>query len=254
VLTTDLDVRIGGRIVIRHAPATTGAAWENGIIIEEFNGDAVTGSVPLMTGTYMAKALDSSGNYSTTAASFVATEGMVTGWTTVATSTQQAAFTGAKTNTAVVGGALQLDSASTIDSMATPIDDWTFIDALGGISGTGSYAFSATVDLATVATRRFEADIAATSFDAADLIDSKTDPIDEWGPIDGDAINDCDVTLYAAITDDDPAGSPTWSSWMPFFVADFTCRAAKFKLDLASGSATHNIAVSTLAIDIKVPA
>ena len=60
--------------------------------------------------------------------------------------------------------------------------------------------------------------------------------------------------LLAGLSDDDPAGSPTWSAWMPFFVADFTCRAAKFKLDLASGSATHNIAVSTLAIDIKVPA
>ena len=254
VLTTDLDVRIGGRIVIRHSPLTSGAAWENGVIVEEFNGDAVNGSVPLMTGTYLAKALDSSGNYSTTAASFVATEGMVTGWTTVATTTQQTAFSGSKTNTAVVSGALQLASATAIDSMATPIDSWTYIDALGGISGTGSYAFSAAVDLTTVATRRFEADIAATSFDAADLIDSKTDPIDDWSPLDGTAINDCDVTLYAATTPDDPAGSPTWSAWMPFFVADFTCRAAKFKLDLASGSATHNISVSTLAVDIKVPA
>jgi len=253
-LTADLDVRIGGRIVIRHSPLTVGAVWENGVIVEEFNGDAVNGHVPLMTGTYLAKALDSTGNYSITAASFVATEGMVTGWTTVATSTQQTAFAGAKTNTAVVGAALQLDSAATIDSMATAIDSWTYLDALGGISGAGSYAFSATVDLTTVATRRFEADIAATSFDAADLIDSKTDPIDDWAPLDGASINDCDVTLYAATTNDDPAGSPTWSAWMPFFVADFTCRAAKFKLDLASGSATHNIAVSTLDVDIKVPA
>lgn len=252
-LTADLDVRIGGRIVIRHSPLTTGAVWENGVIVEEFNGDAVTGSVPLMSGTYMAKALDSTGNYSTTATSFVATEGMVNGWTTVATTTQQAAFTGSKTNTSVVGGALQLDSAIAIDSMATPIDSWTFLDALGGISGTGSYAFDTHVDLTTVATRRFEADIAATSFDAADLIDSKTDNVDDWGPLDGASIDDCDVTLYAATTDDDPAGSPAWSPWMPFFVADFTCRAAKFKLDLASGSATHNIAVSTLAVDIKVP-
>ena len=253
-LTPDLDVKIGGRIVIRHSPLIAGANWQNGVIVEEFNGDAVNGQVPLMTGTYMAKALDSSGNYSANAASFVATEGMVSGFTTVATSTQQNAFAGAKTNTAVVGGALQLDSVSTIDSMATAIDSWSFVDALGGIQASGSYAFSSYMDLTTVATRRFEADIAATSFDSADLIDSKTDPIDDWGPLDGGTINDCDVTLYAAITNDDPAGSPTWSAWMPFFVADFTCRAAKFKLDLASGSATHNISVSTLAVDIKVPA
>ena len=253
-LTPDLDVKIGGRIVIRHSPLTAGATWQNGVIVEEFNGDAVNGQVPLMTGTYMAKALDSSGNYSANAVSFVATEGMVTGWSIVATTTQQTAFAGAKTNTAVVGAALQLESVSTIDSMGTSIDAWSFIDALGGIQASGSYAFASYVDLTTVATRRFEADIAATSFDAADLIDSKTDLIDDWGPLDGGTINDCDVTLYAAITNDDPAGSPTWSAWMPFFVADFTCRAAKFKLDLASGSATHNISVSTLAVDIKVPA
>ena len=237
-----------------HSPLTAGATWQNGVIVEEFNGDAVNGQVPLMTGTYMAKALDSSGNYSANAVSFVATEGMVTGWSIVTTTTQQPAFTGTKTNTAVVGGALQLESVSTIDSMGTSIDAWGFLDALGGIQASGSYAFASYVDLTTVATCRFEADIAATSFDAADLIDSKTDLIDDWGPLDGGTINDCDVTLYAAITNDDPAGSPTWSAWMPFFVADFTCRAAKFKLDLASGSATHNISVSTLAVDIKVPA
>jgi len=252
-LHPDLDVRMGGRVVIRHSPMTTGATWNNGIILEEFNGDAVTGSVPLITGTYMIKALDSSGNYSTNAVFFVATEGMVTGWTTVATSTQHPAFAGTKTNSVAVSGALQLDSSSSIDSMATDIDTWTYIDALGGIISSGSYSFSAVVDLATVKTRRFEADVAATSFDAADLMDSKTDPIDDWGPIDGNAINDCDVTLYAAITNDDPSGSPSWSPWTPFFVADFTCRSAKFKLELASGNATHNIAVGTLAVDIKEP-
>jgi hypothetical protein len=253
VLTTDLDVRIGGRIVIRHAPATTGATWETGIIVEEFNGDAVNGSVPLMTGTYMAKALDSSGNYSTTAATFVATEGMVTGWTTVATSTQQAAFAGSKTNTGVLDGALRLDSLSTIGSMVTPISEWPKISGLGGINSTGSYAFDAAVDLGTVATRRFEADIAATSFDTGDLI-SFRDLVSTWSSVSGAAVDDCDATLYAAITDDDPAGSPTWSDWMPFFVADFTCRAAKFKLDMVSGSTTHNIAVDTLQVDIKEPA
>jgi hypothetical protein len=154
----------------------------------------------------------------------------------------------------VVSSALQLDAGSLIDSMAALIDTWDYIDSIGGIMANGSYAFSAVVDMTTVATRRFEADVAATSFDAIDLIDSKGAPIDEWSPIDGVAINDCDATLYAAITNDDPAGSPTWSAWMPFFVADFTCRAAKFKLDLVAGNTTHNISVSTLAVDIKVPA
>lgn len=253
-LHADLDVRIGGRIVVRHSPLSAGATWNDGIILDEFTGDTVGGLVPLITGTYMAKAIDSTGNYSTNAVSFVATKGMVTGWTTVGTSTQHAAFTGAKTNVALVGSAIQLDSLSTIDGMAAAIDSWAFIDALGGISGAGSYAFDTYLDLTTSATRRFEATVRAQSFDVLDLIDARLDLIDDWAPIDGGVFNDCDATLYIATTADNPAGSPAWAAWQPFMVADFTCRAAKFRLDLASGNSSHNIKVDQLQVDAMIPA
>lgn len=253
-LASELDVRIGGRIVIRHAPAIVSALWTDGIILEEFNGDAVSGLLPLITGTYMAKAKDSSGNYSASIASFVVTEGTVTGWTTVTTTTQHPTFTGTKTSTAVVASALQLDSTTLIDGMLTSIDSWAFIDSLDGVSLTGSYAFDTYVDMTTVATRRFEADIAVAAFNTGDLWDSRTSSMDDWDDIDGSAINDVDATLYLATTNDNPAGSPTWGAWTPFMVADATCRAAKFRLDLSSSNPTHNIAVSTLAVDIKIPA
>lgn len=231
-LHADLDVKIGGRIVIRHAPATSGAVWNDGVIVEEFHGNQVNGSVPLMTGTYMAKAKDSSGNWSANAVSFVATEGMVTGFTTLTTSTQHPGFSGSKTNVTVVSSTLRIDTL--------------------GTDATGSYAFSAALDMTTVATRRFEADISAVSFIASDLIGSRG-LVSTWPSVAGSEVNDCDVTLYAAITDDDPAGTPTWSAWMPFFVADFTCRAAKFKLDFQAADPTHNIAVDTLVVDVKEP-
>lgn len=252
-LSPDLDVRIGGRIVIRHSPLSSGAVWNDSIVLDEFNGDAVSGLLPLITGTYMAKAKDSTGNYSTSAVSFAVTEGTVTGWTTVYTTTQHTAFTGAKTNTAVDGLTLKLDSASLIDDMATSIDSWPTIEAIGGVSPTGSYAFDTYLDMATVATRRLEADIAATSFETGDQIDYRTNLIDGWSDIDGSIVNDTDATLYVACTDDDPAGAPTWTAWLPFMVADVTCRAVKFKLDLSSGTATHNLAVSTLRVHAKIP-
>ena len=46
-------------------------------------------------------------------------------------------------------------------------------------SSTGSYEFDAPVDMGTVATRRFEADIGATSFDTGDLI-SFRDLVSTW--------------------------------------------------------------------------
>lgn len=253
-LHADLDVRQGGIICIRHSPLTTGALWENGVIVQEFSGNAVSGDLPLMTGTYMAKARDSSNpaNWSTNAVSFVATEGMVTGFTTVASSIQHATFAGAKSNVAVMDGALRLAGLSTISGMATPVSEWGKISSLGGISATGSYTFDAVLDLTTVATRRFEADIAVTCFDTGDTI-AQRGLVSGWGSVAGQVINDCDATLYISTTDDDPAGSPTWGPWTPFFVGDFTCRAARKKLDLASGQPTHNIRVSTLRVDVKEP-
>jgi hypothetical protein len=233
-LSPDLDVRIGGRIVVRQSALTTGATWNDGYVIEEFNGDAVSGIMDLITGTYMVKARDSSGNYSANMASFVMTEGMITGFTTVGTSTQAATFTGTKTNLSLVGSALQLtDPAASL---------------------TGEYLFSTYLDLTTVATRRFESDITVYSFTTTDLIDSRTDPIDTWAMFDGGVINDTDVTLYAALTNDNPAGTPTWSDWTPFFVSDFTCRAIKFKLLYSSLDVTHNIACTTLTVHAKIPA
>lgn len=64
--------------------------------------------------------------------------------------------------------------------MTDPIDTWPLLDSMGGISPTGSYAFDAVMDLGAVATRRFEADISASSFDTGDTIDSRTELIDNW--------------------------------------------------------------------------
>ena len=63
-LVPDLDVRIGGRIAIRWTPLLIGAVWENGVAVADLPGDAVSAVMPLLTGTSLAKARDSSGNWS----------------------------------------------------------------------------------------------------------------------------------------------------------------------------------------------
>lgn len=252
-LHPDLDVQVGGRIAIRHSPKVTGATWQDGYVVEYFAGSVVNGLIPLITGTYMIKAQDSSGNWSQNPASFVATEGMVTGFVTVATSAQAPAFGGAKSNLASGAGVLKLDGSVLIDDMIDPVDEWPKLDGLGGISPSGVYAFDAVMDLGTVGTRRFEADITSLSYDTGDTIDDRPAVIDTWNSFDGDIINDCDVTLYAATTNDDPAGAPVWSEWTPFFVSDFTCRAAKFKVEFESGQDTHNIELSELTVHAKEP-
>lgn len=250
-LAADLDVRVSGRVVIRHTPASTGATWEQGVVLEEFNGDAVSGTLPLMQGTYMAKFRDSTGNYSNAATLFVATEGLVTGFTTVGTITFNPTFAGTYTDVGVVDSRLQLVSQELFDSSEL-IDSSSDIDG-GDISPTGQADFTSYLDIGTNAIRRMQATITAISFDVADFIDGDDD-IDSTEDIDGSVINDCDATLYIATTPDNPAGSPTWSAWQPFFVGDFGGRAYKFRLGLSSGSPSHTIGVSALSVTAKIPA
>lgn len=249
--TTDLDVKIGGDVVLRWSPVTVGATWAGSVILPdgEMNGDATSAIVPLATGTYFAKFVDSTGHYSDTAASFVATEALVSGWTTVATSTQHAAFTGAKTNVAldVEAQAIKLDGVSLVDDWGD-IDDLNYIDSIGGIATSGTYEFDAVMDLSTVAARRFHAHIRAAAYDTADLVDARLALLDTWEDIDGLAVNDCDATVYASVSDD----GADYSDWTPFMVADFDCRYAKFRALLLSGSSTHNIQVSELSVTAKI--
>lgn len=244
-LTTDLDVKIGGRIVIKHTPETSLGSWESSIILEEFNGDAVNGNLPLLTGTYFAKFKDSSGNYSDTAVSFVATEALVTGYNTTDTITEHPTFSGNKTNLAAVDGVLKLDSLGTVDQQLNNIDTWTNIDAIGGIQSNGVYLFDNDMDFGSVAERKIDVNIQTLSYDASNTVDTWSS-IDALDSIDGGVINSTDATLYYRATNDNPSGSPNWSDWTQFIVADVNCRALQFKLELTSGFPSHQIEVSSL--------
>lgn len=246
-----LDVQVGGEIFIRFSPRLEDVTWNDAYVLDSFQGGMVSGLLPLMTGTYFAKARDSTGNWSANAASFVATEGMVTGFWTVGITEQAPDFAGARDGTAVVSeGVLILDGSQTVDEMTAPVDEWPMIDNLGGVRGEGRYDFDEVFDLGTVATRRYEADILYTSYDTGDFIDSRTDNIDTWDSFEGNVINDCDITLYCQHTDD----METWSEPTPFFVADFTCRAMRLWVVLESANPTHNIAITRLTVRAKIPA
>lgn len=225
--TQDLDVKIGGDVEIRFSPVSS-ATWANASLIPdgENNGDASNAIVSLATGTYFAKFKDSSGNYSLNAASFVVTEALVTGWTTVFTSTQHTGFTGTKTNCTVTAGILYLDS--------------------GQLSA--EYLFSARLDMTTSISRRFHARINSYSSVVGDTIDARLTNIDTWSSFDGSVVDDTNAVVDIAISDDDV----TYSTWMPFMVADFKCRYAKFRLRMTSGVVTHTIQVSELEVLVKV--
>jgi hypothetical protein len=227
--TVDLDVKIGGDIEIRFCPVVSGASWEQSLILPDgkYNGDATSAIVSLGTGVYYAKFKDSSGNFSENAASFIATESLVTGWTTVFTSTQHATFTGTKTNCAVNTGILSITD--------------TTLPAV--------YEFAATMDCGSVITRRFHAHIKSLSYSVTDLFDSKAVNFDDaMGLFDGGAINSTAATVYASISND----NISYSTWIPFMVADFNCRYVKFKMLFSTTDSVNNIDISELSVAAKV--
>jgi hypothetical protein len=220
---------------------------------EHYAGDSVSFFVPLLGGTYLAKAQDSSGNMSVNAVSFTLTEAHLTGFTTLATVTEHPGFTGAKVNVAAVDGGIQLVGATLWDDLPA-IDTVDMIDSLGGIMPSGSHTFANGIDLGSVLTVRLFPNVKSFAFDTADLWDSRTDPIDSWGLVDGDVIEDAEIALEARTTNDNPADAPTWGPWHTLpGQADYTARAFEFREQFASGNVTHNRKITELSVAAKQP-
>lgn len=252
---TDLDVVIGGRAFIRWTPKTSGASWNEGSLVnvDGYAPDGTDARGPLQTGTYLLKFRDSSGNYSENAASFVVTEALLTGLSTLVTVTESPTFAGTKTNVVAVDSILKLAGSTDWDSIPGNIDDWGFIDSTGGVLPSGSYEFASKMDLGSVKSCRLFATIRSLAFDTADNWDDNTANIDDWGLIDGDVVEDADVVLMVRLTTDDPnAVSPTWGPWHRLgLVADYNARGFDFRLDFTSGNPTHNRQVDQLVVTAK---
>jgi predicted phage tail protein len=251
--STDLDVIIGGYIRIRYTPEIDSPVWQNSVDIgPALPGSATTASVPHVNGTYMARFVDSSGNTSANEAIVETTSASIVNMNVIE-NIDESAFNGVKVNCAYSEefGGIVLNNIELIDDVPE-FDDIDFMDLYGGIQPVGTYYFEDYYDLGGVFTSTVTASMSVVGLDYAQLIDSLTD-IDSMLSFDGDNLDDVNATLYVRTTNDDPTGAPEWSSWRPFFVGQYTCRAYDFKLVLTSDRATHNLCVTSLGVSIDMP-
>jgi hypothetical protein len=245
----DLDVRIGGKIVFRHDPAMTGAAWATSVSI----GEAVAGSetvavLPLKSGTYLAKAVDSSGIESTSAASVTTKGASVLTFANLSTLNEHTGgFTGTHSNTVDDAGVLKLLGTGMIDDVAD-IDALSDVDGAGGIAASGTYTFAAGIDLGSVKKVKLSSKIVAVIENTNDIFDDRVGNIDDWVDFDGIGVAAADAQVWARETDDDPAASPTWSAWQRLDSAEFEARAFEFQERLATNDPAYNIRVSESTI------
>lgn len=255
--TTDLDVKVGGTYEIRHSVATSGATWQQSIKI----GNAVAGSansvtMPLLSGTYSIKAVDSTGNKSAAAVSIINTVSPNVfekrNYATITDTT----FAGTKENLIIDSGNgdLKFEADTLWDAVTGNIDTWGLIDTIGGLDLVGTYYFSNTIDLTAAGSATLSGGITFTTLATGDVWDLRDGNIDTWTAIDANSLfDDVNATLYVSVTNDDPAsGSATWGAYQVFTIGNYYGRGFRFKMIATTGDTTHQINVSQLQVVAEV--
>ena len=238
---TDLDVKVGGKVHIRHSSLTDGSGnWNNSVdLIDSIAGTSTEVIIPKLAGETLVKFADSTGNFSTNAASFVLQSPSQKAGTLLVKNQREdqispTPFTGSKTNTEYDSDldALQLTSSG------------------GNINSSGSYQFASTLDLEGIFALDLQRYFVTRGVRPSDLIDVWPD-VDARSDWDGAVIDDVNASLSVRSTDDDPSGSPSWGSWVALKNGTFTGRAFQFKTDLTSADTTENILVDQLGYEAR---
>jgi hypothetical protein len=243
----EIDVRVGGRFEIRHTPSVSSPTWAGSTSLgPALNGEATFAPVPLRAGTYFIRAVDAGGVYGA-AASIQSVQATALPFANVSSIQEDAGFTGAKTNVLASAGVLKLDSSTQWDSVAS-VDAIADVDGLGLISATGTYAFAGGIDLTTVKPIRLSTHLLASVAAFGTNIDQRVSDVDDWLSVDGVFGGEADAWVEVRRTDDNPAGSPTWSGWQRLDQSEFRARAFQFRCQLRSYQPEFNIEVTQLRV------
>ena len=249
---------------VRYSPSTSGASYQNSIdLVDKISRPGNTAVVPAKTGTYFIKAVDKIGGVSASASSFVVLvePNNVENFNAIQTITEHPTFSGTRSNTVVMeddtGDYLALDTTDDFDSGAGNFDDALgLFDGFSGTVASGTYDFATTVDFGEVYTSRVTPTFSVDFLDYANDFDSASGNFDDRdGNFDGDAtqFDKTSATFLLRHTNDDPSGSPTYTSYQPFIVSDITARAIQFRVQLESDSSSVSPAIRQLGATIDMP-
>lgn len=220
---------------IRHATEETGATWANATTaVDKVPRPANSVTVPAKPGTYMIRAFDKTGNASGNYTSVVIPEAALENFANTLTQTEDPTFSGTKTGCSVSSNNLIITNVT-----GTP----NFL---------ATYTFSNYIDTGAVRRFRSRIDLVTSRQDNSaglwdnipGLFDSLPGNFDDFT---GSAqFADTNVITYISTTDDNPAGTPTWTSYQKFRAGDFYARAARFKIELISTSQNVTPSISSL--------
>jgi hypothetical protein len=227
-LPVDLDVLYGGTCEIRHHPSLDGvASWDTAsVLVDSLSGNTNNKTVPTLKGTFFIKLVDSVGNYSVNADVFISTFEDLTFNQIETLDEATPGFLGAKTNCAVSSGNLVLTAGQT----------------------TMTYEFDDYLDLGEVVTVRVSPNIVASVASIGTLVEDYAD-ISTLASFLG-PLKNASLKVFVSVTQDDPAGSPTWSAYAPLSISSEKCRALRFKFVGTALDTNTNITVTELSITV----
>ena len=226
---------------VKHNSNTTGATWSNSTtIVEKIARPGTSTTVPARSGTFLIRAYDKEDNFSENVTSTIVLPSELPELGQTDTQTEDPTFSGAKTNTVVISSNLEIDQTSA----ANPTGEYLFSNYIDTGSSrnariTGIRTFTRGYDNGTLLW-----DNIPQNFDTwPGNFDTWTDETAEFG--------DVSIAVYVSSTPDDPAGSPTWSSYVPANGAVVIGRAFRFKAILSSTNTNFTPVVSALSATVE---
>ena len=242
---------------LRFSKETDGSAtWENSVaLVEKISRPATSISVPARQGTYLIKAVDKLGNFSSNATAIISNVTGVLNFNAVATQSEHPDFLGTTTNVIVDGNTLRLDSSELFDSGAGLFDDETtrFFDS--GVTNadfypSGNYLFADIIDIGARHTCRLTASLSQTSDNPDDLFDNRSGLFDTASSnFDGDTPANANAHLEIATSDD----NITYTAFQNFVIGDYTARYFKFRVVLISRDLSSTPVVDEVTVTIDMP-
>jgi predicted phage tail protein len=250
--TVDLDVKVGGKIHIRHSNLTDGSAsWSNSVdLIPAKSGSSTEAIIPLVEGEVLVKFEDDGGRQSASETSIIIDlPDTLAPLTLINRREDQDAppFQGTRTNTfySEEFDALTLDGSDLLDDVPD-VDLLPTFDVMGSVQSSGTYDFATTVDFGNTFSIDFSRYFVTRGYFPSDLIDSRLAEVDDWSDWDGGVIDAVNAILELRSTTDNPSGTPTWNAWQPFVNGTFRGRGFQFRTTLTSNDVAENILVDEL--------
>ena len=242
---------------LRFSKETDGSAtWENSVaLVEKISRPATSISVPARQGTYLIKAVDKLGNFSSNATAIISNVTGVLNFNAVATQSEHPDFLGTTTNVIIDNNTLRLDSSELFDSGAGLFDDETtrFFDS--GVTNadfypSGNYLFADIIDIGARHTCRLTASLSQTSDNPDDLFDNRSGLFDTASSnFDGDTPANANAHLEIATSDD----NITYTAFQNFVIGDYTARYFKFRVVLISRDLSSTPVVDEVTVTIDMP-